>query len=208
MKDKGLNNTILFLARDFGGVHMGQRRFQLIGEMVKAIRQIIRAVQYVGKMADGHDWPKRPPCNIMVSVVEGEDDDQNSQSFVPAQKSRPQIENIRSWDANKIITRPKMGEDMVYRPDYFDNGDGIVSQEVQKEDDSTSEDGYLEQYSKTNDTSENKSSYLNSSGPLSQDNDKAKFGQTGFKPVEAAEPTANPPGETKMDVINEENEGV
>ena len=57
MKDKGLNNTILFLARDFGGIHMGQRRFQVIGEMVKEVRQVIRKTQRLANAPKSYDWP-------------------------------------------------------------------------------------------------------------------------------------------------------
>ena len=37
MATKGLTNSIIFLSRDFGGVHLGQRRFDIAGELVEEV---------------------------------------------------------------------------------------------------------------------------------------------------------------------------
>ena len=148
MKDIGLNNAIIFLARDFGGIHLGQRRFQIIVEMVKEIRKVIRRDQKLEKAINSNSSNsyvrnKVKTSSIMVSEVEGEPEEQLDQEF-PFKGPKMHIEEVKAWDANRVITRHRTG-DREIRKDYFNNPEGWVKEGDEFED-VLSEDGDLEQF--------------------------------------------------------------
>jgi hypothetical protein len=137
----------------------------------------------------------------MVSEIEGEKEQDSSQDFVPVLKPRRQIEEVRSWDANRVITRPKVGDEE-WRPDYFDNTEGITAQEQENEDDNASNDSFSENFGSGNVTLSNDTSNLSKVN--------AKFGHAGFKaPEDASSSVETPEAPSQlMEVINEENVSV
>jgi putative IMPACT (imprinted ancient) family translation regulator len=135
IKDKGLSNIIVFLARDFGGIHMGMRRFKLVTEMVGELRTVIRKTQrkVQAKQQSSQSLSANLAYGPMVVQVEGRDDDHElGQDEDGSEDGSLTLEDIRTWDANKIITRPKIGG-YCMAPDYFDNPKGIKKPQRGKE---------------------------------------------------------------------------
>jgi hypothetical protein len=127
MKDKGIINSIIFLARDFGGIHMGMRRFHLVTEMMSEMRSVIRIAQRKeqAKAEMPGSRASQQSYGTMVVEVEGHDDENGIfNDEEGSEDGSLTLEDVKSWDANKLISRPRIGG-FVNAPNYFDNPKGI-----------------------------------------------------------------------------------
>jgi hypothetical protein len=71
----------------------------------------------------------------MIVEVEGLVDDKSKEGeYLQAspERSRPVLEHVRSWDANKIISRPII-YDLSDTPEYFDNPKGYTRKSAELE---------------------------------------------------------------------------
>jgi hypothetical protein len=96
MEEKGMKNIIMFLARNFGGVHLGQRRFNIISELVREMRRIIRrackadnARQNFQYAQDSNRWNEYPGSNRHTMYT-------NDEGWVTSYHTHPKVPSRHS----------------------------------------------------------------------------------------------------------------
>jgi hypothetical protein len=125
------------------------------------IRKTQRKVQ-----AKQQQSPQSLPANLlygpMVVQVEGrEDDHELGQDEDGSDDGSLTLENVRTWDANKIITRPQIGG-YTMAPDYFDNPKGTKHPHRGKQDE-------YEGFAKSKEKDEDKEDFDDNEKPEDKD---------------------------------------
>jgi hypothetical protein len=101
MKEKKMSNVILFLSRNFGGHHMGKRRFEIVDQLVNEIMEVMEN--------DDKEADERAQ-----RALRGEQapDDNDDDYITPGDLA---------WDANAAIARTRYPQNETYGSDkYFD----------------------------------------------------------------------------------------
>jgi putative IMPACT (imprinted ancient) family translation regulator len=125
MKNSKITNMVFFLTRNYGGVHIGKRRFEITTELVDDMIQIMQqedreaAEKAERKDEDGYDASDKQEEQPVTTTLDD-----------------------LAWDANAAISRARYDNADRYRSDfYFDNN--LVEcryEEEAKEDKSASRD--------------------------------------------------------------------
>jgi hypothetical protein len=122
MKDGKITNSIYFLARNFGGVHIGKKRFDI---MTKLANELKRRIWKIRKAAS--DKEKRGSSYEGASESENEGGDKNLNKWTRVGPKIAEMEAIVTsdlqleWDVNEAVTRPRYGNsNHPTEEDYFD----------------------------------------------------------------------------------------
>ena len=139
MKEKGFNNAIVFLARDYGGYHLGPRRFTIVSELMKELREVIR-IGVTKSPTEGDQSSTQDSANSPHGEHQDrgsqpggphhmEGNDQGTHPWVSSQErdlyeqpdSDTILQDCPAFDANFTICRPKLGNEGSSKPDFFNN---------------------------------------------------------------------------------------
>ena len=105
MKNKKITNMVFFLSRNYGGQHIGKRRFDVTTELVDEIMQVI-------KQEDRAATEKAKRRN---------DDDYDESEKEPEQPVVSTLDDL-AWDSNAAIARARYTNADRFQSDfYFDN---------------------------------------------------------------------------------------
>ena len=105
MKNKKITNMVFFLSRNYGGQHIGKRRFEITTELVDDVIQVIQqedrqaAEKAERRNQDDYDESEKEPEEPVVTTLDD-----------------------LAWDSNVAIARARYTKADRYRSDfYFDN---------------------------------------------------------------------------------------
>ena len=126
MKNKAITNTIIFVARNFGGVHLGLRRFHLLTELLGSLRNVIRQEMCLPNVNTGLYSPQSqngtPPQD---KEMEGFVQIGPQRKDTLLSKDGSDFDKL-AWDGNNAISKPRQVQNSIhFQEDYFDCNQNI-----------------------------------------------------------------------------------